>query len=273
VHPCPYTPDRVAGEMHRIFRIERLDCRKMRVTRDTWPAMSKRTALTLLLLVGVLGSVSSCRSTSPDLACTSGDAFACARLGDQSFNGGQKGADLEAARAYFGRSCERGFLPGCHGLGLVAREQKRFGDAARLLAQACEQGYARACTSAGDLQRVRNQERPDVARSLYARACEQFDAEGCLQLAFLEEAGEGGTADPESARTHYEMAIDHYRSLCHAGYGVACYRYAEFEGLGDRDQRLPGAPPDGEVVRARPPAGLRAQRRSPALTQRISDTD
>ncbi len=180
------------------------------------------------LLVAVLSGVSGCMVGASDLACDSGDPLACARLGDQSFNGGREGADLEAAQSYFGKSCEGGFLPGCHGLGLVAREQKRFGDATRLLTATCTQGYAPACTSAGDLQRARDQERADVARTLYSRACEQLDAEGCLQLAFLEEAGTGGPADPESARAHYEIAFDHYRARCQQGYADGCYRYAEF---------------------------------------------
>jgi TPR repeat protein len=154
--------------------------------------------------------------------------MACAQMGDASFKGGAEGANLDAAQSYFGKSCERGFLPGCHGLGLVAREQKRFGDATRVLTDACKRGYGPACTAAGDLQRARNQKRPDVARALYAEACKRFDPEGCLQLARLEEAGEGGPADEEGAKQHYEIAIDHYRSVCQQGYGAACYRYAEF---------------------------------------------
>lgn len=190
---------------------------------------NRDTAGCLTLFLGVLlGSVSGCSSVSPGFACASGNAVACARLGDRSFNGGQEGADLEAARGYFDRSCERGFLPGCHGLGLVARDQKRFGDAARVLGEACTRGYGPACTSAGDLQRARNEKRPEVARSLYARACEQRDADGCLQLAILEEAGTGGPADPESARVHYELALRAHRSSCQAGYALGCYRYAEF---------------------------------------------
>ncbi len=187
-----------------------------------------RLTVFLVAVLGTLGSVSGCTSVSPGLACASGNALACARLGDRSFNGGQRGADLEAAQSYFGKSCERGFLPGCHGLGLVAREQERIGDAARVLGEACKRGYGPACTSAGDLQRTRNGTRPEVARSLYAMACEQLDADGCLQLAILEESGSGGPADPESARAHYALAIGAHRASCQAGYGISCYRYAEF---------------------------------------------
>ena len=182
----------------------------------------------VLLLAGLLATLSGCAALPPDMDCASGNPVACARVGDQRFNGGRDGADLEEAQSYFGKSCERGFLPGCHGLGLVAREQKRFGEATRLLTDTCKRGYGPACTSAGDLQRTRNEKRPEVARALYGAACEQLDAEGCLQLALLEESGTGGASDPEGAKAHFEMAIDHYRSRCQQGYGVSCYRYAEF---------------------------------------------
>ena len=35
-------------------------------------------------------------------------------------------------------------------------------------------------------------------------------------------------ANPQSAKAHYEVAIDSYRSRCQQGYGASCYRYAEF---------------------------------------------
>lgn len=194
--------------------------------------MELRTRLTGLL-IAVLGSLSlSGCAASPGMACASGNAIACARLGDESFKGGQEGANLEAAQSYFGKSCDRGFLPGCHGLGLVAREQKRLVDANRLLTDTCKRGYGPACTSAAELQRTRREPRLDVARGLYAQGCAQLDFEGCLQLAFLEEAGAGGPADPEGAQSHYRIALDYYRTLCQQGYGASCYRYAEFYARG-----------------------------------------
>src|SRR5262245_10106575 len=117
--------------------------------------MELKTGLTLLVIL-VLASVSGC-AASPSMACASGNPVACARLGDASFKGGQEGANLEAAQSYFGKSCDRGFLPGCHGLGLVARQQKRLGDATRLLTDTCKRGYGPACTSAGELHRTRRE--------------------------------------------------------------------------------------------------------------------
>ena len=193
----------------------------------------RRKTVARLLFAAVLGSLSGCAAVAPGAACAAGNGVACAHMGDQKFNGGREGADLDGARSYFERSCERDFLPGCHGLGRVAMAQRRYGDATRALTDACNRGYGPACTTAGDLQRTRNQKRPELALELYGTACERLDPDGCLQLARLEEAGVGGAA-PESAAAHYKYALDHYRSSCQQGYGASCYRYAEFfaEGWG-----------------------------------------
>jgi TPR repeat protein len=179
----------------------------------------------VILAVLIPAVLSGCAGS---IECASGNALACARLGDASYRGGQEGADLDAAQGYFDRSCQKDFLPGCHGLGLVARAQQRLGDATRLLTDACKRGYGPSCTSAGDLQRARTPKQPELAAKLYESGCQLLDAEGCLQLAFLEEAGIDGTPDPERARSHYEIALTFYRYRCQQGYGDACYRYAEF---------------------------------------------
>lgn len=168
-------------------------------------------------------------------ACDAGDAPSCTKLAKRYDEGKGVTADPDKAKDLFDRACLKKDPEGCYQLALG------WGNDAEKLenyANACDAGWAEACTNLG--ARYGNGKGvtadPVRARELAEKACKGGDSMGCANLGLYLRDGMGGPKDLPRAATVLRQA-------CDASEGPACNRLASMYDNGT------GMPEDNAVAR------------------------
>jgi TPR repeat protein len=122
----------------------------------------------------------------------------------------QRGFATQAAQLWH-LGCADGHLPACTNLGILygggIGVDADLAEAARLLRQSCDGGYARGCSHLGHLHEATDPQPAEAAR-LYRQGCDGGDAFGCIRLAFLHVSGIGMDPDPVEVVRAYRRACD-----------------------------------------------------------------
>lgn len=129
------------------------------------------------------------------------------------------------------------------GVGVVQND--KF--AARLQAQSCEAGVARACTDLGNmaLEGRGGPANPGAAMDFFTRACDGKDPDGCQNLGTLTlRQAQGDPAKIEKGRALIRQAAEAYDTLCKGGDADSCARLQEVRG---------GPPPGGAAPGSQQP--------------------
>ncbi len=179
--------------------------------------------LILLVVLGasapesVLDDASSCNGvTQCRSACDRGEATACRELGSRLRHGVQTRADVPAARAAYGKSCELGDGRACfvraqyevHGWG---GRKGTHEDTCRWLERACDAKNGEGCDSlahgykGGECSRGGQ---ADLARAipLFQKACDLEFGDACLALGVMYLDGVGVPKDQARARDFHTRA-------------------------------------------------------------------
>lgn len=158
--------------------------------------------------------------------CDAGQGGACGHLGRAYEFGSGIDADAGEAVRLYKRGCKLGAKDVCRTLTQVADLRIEADptdlEAAQLLQLACDQPYARACTSLGD-KYVRGAGVPahlGKATRLYAQSCDDGDDLGCLRLAGLALSRGVKLKKPRAVRAVL-------RRMCDEGGAAACETLGE----------------------------------------------
>ena len=164
--------------------------------------------------------------------CRLREERSCARLFDigQLYFGGKLIAkDDSRAAKIFDESCEGGYLPACHSLG-VAMEQglgceKNLPKAVALYRKSCEGKFMPGCSNLGTLYDEGEGLTVDKQRAaeLYKIACDAELAQGCFNLGLLLFSGEGVKKDVARAR-------ELFTKLCATGEDRGCVALSQYFG-------------------------------------------
>ena len=99
-----------------------------------------------------------------------------------------------------------------------------------LYKSACDLGYAKACSAAGDFYDstpsndnfVATQDDTEESAEFYEKACESKDGEACLKI-----------AKRHDNASKFADALKYYKLACEAGEGEGCYNAADIYESGD----------------------------------------
>lgn len=175
--------------------------------------------------------------------CSSGDTVACYQAGlalrPKFFRTTKSFRTVEASRCpeikyayntslaieYFIKACDRGMGASC--LEAASLNTPPFGksykEAARLYEKACnaDEKSVKACREAGKLYRDGDYLKQDFkkARQYFEKGCSKEDTESCMNLADMQEKGEGFFLKSKTS------AKELYGSLCEKGNLEACKNY------------------------------------------------
>ena len=115
-----------------------------------------------------------------ELACTAGDAQACALRGELSENGLPPFAENRAAaRPWFERACEGGSALGCADLGFVSYMEHDLARSSEAYVRGCKLADAKCCFEAA--RDFETRELPEKARAMFARACKLGRKDACYR--------------------------------------------------------------------------------------------
>ncbi len=155
-----------------------------------------------------------------EAACQAGLAAACVDLAHLHASQ-DEGEDR--ALAIFAKGCAEAHLLACHELARIQLQRGDTATAIPLLDQACQGGWAPACTTAAQSLAGTEATPDDAARAaaLLERACQGGDPEGCYRIALS--ARTPGASQPSPARAQ-QAALQG----CKHGHGEACYALATF---------------------------------------------
>lgn len=159
-------------------------------------------------------------------ACKSGDATACATVGEAYAEKGGRYGDDGVAEDYFERGCKLGVARSCYRLGWIATNTSdahfSWKRALPAFEQACQGNVPEACNEAGKAYfggvsygDTIIEENDAKAAPLLERGCSGGVMESCANLAATLRDGKGVSHDPARARELVARA-------CAGGYARAC---------------------------------------------------
>jgi len=145
--------------------------------------------------------------------CQTGHAAACNAAGVAVYPADEPG------RQWLTRACDRGYAPGCYHLALSLELHDDDGDATRSAAlheRACKQGFGRACTRLGLMQRRGHGVALAIheASASFHSGCDLGDARGCFERGVLLHDSGGDAA----------QGLRLFRRACRAGLVEGCTR-------------------------------------------------
>jgi TPR repeat protein len=207
--------------------------------------------------------------------CRAGHAGSCNAMGIAVF------PPAAAAEAALSSSCELGYAPGCHHLGIAKQmraDVEADEEAVTAFSTGCRLGWAPACTRLGMMRR-RGHIAPGAmsAKSAFQRGCEGGDLAGCFELGMLMRAQGGGDPkvglkflegacqqghtpscaevgavrlrEPSQDAEQRKAALGELRGACEAGGHRACLVLAEeVDGQGDERKLLDRAVTGGAAA-------------------------
>jgi len=142
------------------------------------------------------------------MACQKGEPLCCHILGEEYE---YKENNKEEAKKLYERSCKQKLLFSCGHLGSIAKQEKKYNEAKRLLKIACkfEKDYIEYCSDLGFVEdQLHNRSN---AIKILTKACNLGSATGCAALGYIN--GEMGNV--KEARRLFNKA-------CSNGFNPAC---------------------------------------------------
>ena len=195
-----------------------------------------------LMLGGLMGVVTKEDVTEAlelfESGCAQSVMEACVKAADLLIAGGYIPQDLDRAEVLYKKACEKDFISGCVGLGLIyASDQRRDEKKARaFFGGACDRKNGEGCYFLADMEMTpvraelaRRQKagkqatakamdantsaKLDAAIELYKKSCALWFATGCLALVEIYSLEVVGRVDEKKARRYTVVACEHGSSL------------------------------------------------------------
>ena len=145
------------------------------------------------------------------ISCYFGNTNSCHNVGHYNRTGEENTKiNLEKAKKYYEKACEKDYGISCHSLGIFAHEKRDLQKARQYYDKGCNLGYADSCHNLGYLER--EEQNIEVSMKYFEKGCNLDQNQSCLILGIIYSYNE----------ENYEKGDPYLEKACNLNNGIAC---------------------------------------------------